>query len=137
MTGQQFEKAFCEILQSMGYWALNIPKNASGAQPFDVIAIHGFHSMAIDCKVCKADRFPVDRIEDNQWAAFNCIYERADNCDVGIMVYHDGDIYFFKYKELKDAVECGWKSLPLKRSNTWNLWMTKEEVKDELGRYLE
>lgn len=140
MTGPQFETDFCEILQALGYWALNIPKNRAGAQPFDVIAMHGNNVMAIDCKVCQATSFPLDRVEENQWTAFEVISARTDAHDVGIMVLHKGDIYFFPYRQLKDAQAQGARSLPLskrKSRNLWNMWMSQDEIKELIGRVLE
>lgn len=78
MNSDEFEQITCKILRKNGYWALNIPKNKSGAQPFDVIAIKRNWIYAIDCKVCGTARFALSRVEDNQWLAMEDIRKRAD-----------------------------------------------------------
>lgn len=133
MTGQKFESELCELMKALGYWALNIPRNQSGAQPFDVIAIHGNKVYAIDCKVCERSSFPLDRVEDNQWAAFEVMHNRTD-ASVGIMTYHDGDLHFIPFWELCDARELGMKSIKFTKLD---MWMSKEDVKSIMGRYME
>lgn len=113
MTWREFENLFCNLLSKQGYWALNIPKNQSGAQPFDVIAIKGIGIIAVDCKVCGSNRFPLNRIEDNQWAAFELMRERTTDADIGIVAYYNGDIYFLSYEYLKDCLEWNEKSIKL------------------------
>lgn len=132
MTGTKFESEFCEILKEFGYWALNIPKNKSGAQPFDVIAIHGTAMFAVDCKVCSRASFPMTRIEDNQWTAFQMANERT-NASIGIMAFYNGDIYFLPYGLLCDARSAGVKSIKLTRLN---VWLYKRDIKECLGREL-
>ena len=108
MTGSEFEKKFCEWLRERGYWALNIPRQKNGAQPFDVIAMKSRSlksnmSIVCDCKVIsgKQMRFPLERIEDNQWLAFESVSRktRAFPC---IAVYHvnSGQLYIIPYHAL-------------------------------------
>ena len=134
VTGNEFEGAFCELLKSIGYWALNIPKNKSGAQPFDVIALKGSSVLAIDCKVCQGKRFPIDRIEDNQWLAFQTVYDKSIAC-VGIAVLHDGDVYFFNYIELVKLKEAGVPSIPVSK-RVQNIWFSEDVIKNTIGRIL-
>ena len=133
MNWKKFERELCELFSSLGYWALDIPKNESGAQPFDVIAIHGTKTYAVDCKTCAKKSFPIDRVEDNQWTAFEVMNSRT-NADIGIMAYNDGDIYYIPYSWLIYCRENDVKSVKLWQHN---LWMSKEDVKSMLGRYLE
>lgn len=102
MTGQQFEREVARRLFSAGYWVLNIPRNESGAQPFDILAIKGRDIIATDCKVCEADAFPISRIEPNQWTAFALMWERV-GADIGIYVWHDGEIFWVPYWKLLSA----------------------------------
>lgn len=106
ISGSDFETLFCLILKRFGFWALNIPKNRYGAQPFDVIAVNRTHILAVDCKVCsdKDGRFKVSRIEDNQWMAFETIKKRAV-CAAGIVIFHDWNVYLYEYEQL--AKVCG------------------------------
>lgn len=64
-TGNSFEREFCEILSSHGFWCHNMTQNQAG-QPADVIAVKNMIPFLIDCKVCEHDRFPLSRIEENQ-----------------------------------------------------------------------
>lgn len=134
MTGDKFEREFCEVLKGLGYWALNIPKNKNGAQPFDVVAMHGNTVLTVDCKVCSGKpRFPLVRIEDNQWTAFKTVHDKTF-AGVGIAVYYDGNIYFYQYKDLQSALKHGLKSVPIDK---YHIWLSKEEIKETIGRYLE
>jgi Holliday junction resolvase len=118
MTGTEFEHLFCDILWKMGYWALNIPRDGRGAQPFDVIALKKKSIMAIDCKACSKDNFPLSRIEDNQWLAFDTIVRRVgwgSKNYIGIMAYYNGDIYYLPYWFIVDCVKAGAKSIKLSK----------------------
>ena len=64
-TGNAFEREFCEMLHSNGFWAHNMAANVYG-QPADVIAVKNKTSYLIDCKVCSGRGFALSRIEDNQ-----------------------------------------------------------------------
>lgn len=135
MTGQKFESGLCELFKASGWWALNIPKNATGAQPFDVIAIAGRDIFAVDCKVCSSSYFSFDRIEDNQWLSFQVMSERT-NAKIGIMAYYAGDIYFLPYAMLKTYQKDKINSLNLLSINM-RPWWSKENIKKVLGRYME
>ena len=112
MTGLQFEKDFCEIMQKKGFWALNVSKDRTGAQPFDVLAIRSkFDSkveiFAIDCKVCEADRFHLSRIEENQWAALDLFRHKVYGAHCGLAIFHSGKIYFVDIASLILAEKRG------------------------------
>lgn len=68
--GNKFEQKFCEILFGKGFWVHNLAQNSAG-QPADVIAVRNNYAYLIDCKVCKNNKFPLSRIEDNQHFAMN------------------------------------------------------------------
>ena len=63
--GNSFERELCDKLASYGFWCHNLAQNQAG-QPADIIAVRGKRAYLIDCKVCKNDRFPLSRIEENQ-----------------------------------------------------------------------
>ena len=113
MTGTQFEREFCRELFQSGFWALNIPRDTCGAQPFDVIAVKGSKVVAVDCKVCGRNRFPLSRVEDNQWLAFRILSERCSRADVGIVCWCDGAIYYIPYHHLVSARDSGKASIVL------------------------
>lgn len=74
--GNQFEKEFCEILYTHGFWCHNLAQNAAG-QPADVIAVRNGQVYLIDCKVCSHDKFPLSRIEENQRFAMQMWRDRG------------------------------------------------------------
>lgn len=102
MTGYKYESEICNKLKELGFWTLNIPKNNMGAQPFDIIAIKDERVLAIDCKVCEGNRFPLSRIEDNQWLSFELIRECCKNSSVGLFIYHNEKTYYLSYYKLCD-----------------------------------
>lgn len=64
-AGNEFEREFCEILASDGFWAHFMGGSKNG-QPADIIAVRNERSYLIDAKDCKNDRFVLSRIEANQ-----------------------------------------------------------------------
>ena len=112
MTGAAFEAYVCEWFKSHGYWALNIPKNKYGAQPFDVLAIKGGEIWAVDCKVCGEPRLQLSRIEDNQWLAFESLKKRT-KAKCGFMCWHDGKMGFLQFEDAVEARNAGKASIRL------------------------
>ena len=112
MDWRKFENFVGKVLQRKGYWALIIPKNQRGAQPFDVIAIKDGKASAIDCKVCSHRRFPVDRVEDNQWTAFELISSKG--AEAFFLCYYDSTIYKVPYDVLVKAQAAQTASIVLK-----------------------
>lgn len=70
LTGNRFEQQLCEILKRYGFWTHNMVQNKSG-QPADIIAVNGHNAILIDAKVCKNNRFSLERVEDNQFTAMS------------------------------------------------------------------
>lgn len=99
MTPNQLENYTVKLLGENGWWALRIPRNPSGAQPFDIIAVKGGKVLALDCKACSEPKFPIKRVEDNQWTAFAMMSKRTDAV-VGIVAEHKEVLYFISYAEL-------------------------------------
>ena len=134
MTGERFEHEFCEILSKMGFWALRIPRSNNGSQPFDVISVGDKIVNAFDCKVCKSNRFPLDRIEDNQWLAFEAIERKTKHhAFAGLAILHNGNIYRVAHFDLKAAQREGQKSLDLSRIKPW---LTSLEIRSRFGKTL-
>lgn len=71
--GSEFEKDFCKYLSKMGFWVHFLNPAPNGSQPFDVIAVSRETTLCIDCKTLEGDRFPFNRIEDNQESAFSML----------------------------------------------------------------
>lgn len=121
MTGNQFEEKFCEAMSKQGFWVLRIPRGAGGTQPFDVIAIGRNIIFAVDCKVVsgKANTFSLDRVEDNQWLAFELITERT-NAIAMLAIYWEKEdcVKIIQYPELIQLKNNG-NSTHLKEKVTW------------------
>lgn len=98
--GTQWEKEFCNLLMTQGFWVHFITPDARGAQPFDVIAVKGGEAYAYDCKTCAADWFSINRLEDNQVMAFEK-WIRCGNNNPNIAVLHKDKIYLVSYAHLK------------------------------------
>ena len=117
MTGSEFERQFCQQLKNEGWWALNISRSKTGAQPFDVIAIKGHCIMAVDCKVMssKSLMFPLKRVEVNQWLSFKSLRDKSVHTLTGLIVWHEQtkSVFFLDYWKLRQAVQQGKKSIDL------------------------
>lgn len=122
MTWQRFQKELCKMLSRHGFWAYETINKQSG-QPVDVIAVKSDIGYIIECKVTKADRFPLSRVEDNQitsiewfakcknhesWFAFyfekhpdEILFVRAEK----IIAMVDSGVVSVRYEELKELCE--------------------------------
>lgn len=99
-TGSQFEKEFCQYLAENGWWAHFLTPSASGAQPFDIIALRGREVYAIDCKTCASDKFPISRIEDNQRLAFTNITWKSTSGKCGFAILYNDEIYYVPFEDV-------------------------------------
>lgn len=116
MTGLQFEHDFCKWLQNRGYWALNIPRAKTGAQPFDVIAMRGHFVLCADCKVVssQARRFTLERVEDNQWLAMqSCRDKTGAFCVFAVFHVITNQLFLIPYIRIEDAKKAGAASIEL------------------------
>lgn len=116
MTGRNFEDEVAKMLKAAGYWVLRIPQNESGQQPFDILAIKGKRILAYDAKVLSTgNRFPLNRIEDNQYNAFNLIHKKTCADEIGLLIYCEG------------FVNPVIKFMDISRINT-EIWLKKKSV---------
>lgn len=99
--GMKFERDVCKLLSEKGWWVHFINPDASGAQPFDIIAVKDGLAMAIDCKTSASRRFSISRLEDNQIFAFEK-WIACGNLMPQVWVLYDGNIYAVEYRELKE-----------------------------------
>lgn len=91
--GNDFEKEFAEILRRKGYWVTMLtPKQYIGSQPADLIAIKDNKPILIDCKTCKTKYFQINRIEQNQWLAYER-YKKCGNADFVLAIKYNKKIY--------------------------------------------
>lgn len=94
--GTSFERELCELLRQDGYWVHFLEPNASGAQPFDIIAVRNGIAMAIDCKTCADHVFRLSRLQDNQITAFKLWEKKGNRCPY-IAVQHNDHIYWVSF----------------------------------------
>lgn len=110
--GNEWEQDFCRYLYTLGYWVHFLVPDKRGAQPFDVIAVKSKIAYAFDCKTCEADRFHINRLEDNQISAFES-WLCHENTEPKIAVLHKHKLYILGYSELRQK-----KSILLKEKRS-------------------
>lgn len=125
MTGSEFERACAKRLSDNGWWALVIPKDNHGSQPFDLIACKGDMICAYDCKVISSDRtqvFTHERIELNQQTAMRKFTNRVNCFQCGFIVLRSTDftvdwekVYFIDYSSID------WQKPSSKLSHIWEV----------------
>lgn len=112
MTGTEFEVALCKHLKAAGYWTHRIAPNATGQQPFDIIAIKGNRVCAYDAKVVsEGHRFVMERLEDNQLNAFRLMQRKTAAEEIGLLIACEGRIYFMPLHKIETAIAMGKKSI--------------------------
>lgn len=114
MNWLTFENDVCSFYFKLGYWAHRIQKDERGAQPFDVIAIRGRDVIAVDCKVCSRKRFPLSRVEDNQWLSMELMQQRT-KAFVGFLCHFGNKVYVLPFSVAKAEREAGAASIPLEK----------------------
>lgn len=101
--GTEWERRFCELMAKNGFWVHFINPNASGAQPFDVIAVKGNKAFAFDCKTCKSGSFTINRLEQNQMFAFDKWLDCGNLFAYIAIRYENGNIYIVDYEYLLEV----------------------------------
>ena len=99
--GTAFEKEFCQILASKGWWVHFITPAPHGGQPFDIIAVKAGEAIAIDCKTCASHLFHLTRLEENQVMAFEK-WMACGNSEPKIAVKYNDKIYLIEYRRLRE-----------------------------------
>lgn len=98
--GASFEREFCDLLASRGWWAHFITPAPDGGQPFDVIAVKSGEAIAVDCKTCADHIFRITRMRPNQITAFDK-WLACGNQEPMIAVKYNEKIYLIEYRRLK------------------------------------
>ena len=121
VTGREFEDFCVKRLHEAGYWVHRIHPDESGQQPFDLIAIRGSHVCAYDAKVLsEGKRFPLSRIEDNQFNAFRLVEKKCAGADIGLLVLgEDKKIRHLDISRIKTALCLKKKSVELAELPEW------------------
>lgn len=120
MTGRQFEDFCVKELHKSGYWVHRIHPDESGQQPFDIIAIRGDRICVYDAKVVsEGHRFPLSRIEDNQWNAFRLIERKTSASHIGLLIWEEGKIRYMSLAVMNTAVELKKKGIEVNELPEW------------------
>lgn len=112
-SGNDFEQEFAQTLAQNGYWVHGIASKRNG-QPADMIAVKNGRPYLIDCKVCKSDVFPLNRIELNQHLAA----ERWRDCGNGeywFSLKTSEGVFVVPYRNLIQFGRTGKTSVNLKQ----------------------
>lgn len=99
IKGTMFEREVCKILAENGYWVHFMSPDATGAQPFDIIAVKDGYALAADCKTCDANSFTMNRLEQNQIMAFDRWMACGNTIPV-LFVKHEEEIFMIPYDDL-------------------------------------
>ncbi len=116
-SGNAFETEFAQTLAQNGYWVHGIASKSNG-QPADMIVVKDGRPYLIDCKVCKNDVFPLNRIELNQHLAA----ERWRDCGNGeywFAVKTSEGIFMMSYTNLARYGKAGRASVNLEQIKTF------------------
>jgi len=113
--GNNFEKEVAEILSKKGCWVTMLtPKQHTGSQPADLIAIMSDIAILVDCKTCSTHLFPISRIEQNQWLAYEK-YRKCGNMNYYIAIKYKEDIYMIPMNTIDKTA----KSIDLRTQMKW------------------
>ncbi len=122
MTGRDFENQVTKDLKAAGYWVLRIPQNESGQQPFDILAIKGKRIVAYDAKVLSdGTRFPLDRIEDNQYNAFRLMEKKTGAEEIGLLILAEDKVRYMDVSRIVSELSLGRKSIDVNRLPEWRI----------------
>lgn len=95
----QFEVEFADYMRSHGFWVHRMTQSTEG-QPCDIIAQRAGCVWLIDCKVCAADRFPLDRVEYNQHMAMQAWIQAGGTKPYFALKLSDGDVRMLSYPDI-------------------------------------
>lgn len=112
-NGNSFESEFCEMLAKNGFWAHNMTQNQAG-QPADVLAVRNGKAYLIDCKLCSAKGFSLERIEPNQETAMD-LWASCGNPFGIFAVKYNGKVFMISILSLKTLRRCGTSTIGVKQ----------------------
>ena len=118
-AGNEFEREFCEILASDGFWAHFMGGSKNG-QPADIIAVKNRMAFLIDAKVCTYEVFPFRRIEDNQQLAMN-MWMECGNITPYFALKARNEIYMVSYEIINGLRIKGKKQLNFEDMNKYGV----------------
>jgi penicillin-binding protein-related factor A (putative recombinase) len=112
--GAEVEALVCAVLRRHRYWAHDMARSASGAQPADVAAMRGGSNYLIDAKNVRPEEisFPFSRIEPNQRQSMEYALTVCGITGAGFAVRfeRDGRLMFLPFQDVKRIEAQGRKS---------------------------
>lgn len=111
--GTAFEREVVSLLSQNGYWVHFITPDASGSQPFDIIASMSDYPFVADCKTSATKWFSISRLEENQKMAFE-LWLKKGNTRALIFVKYKSKIYAIPYIVLQ-----GTQKINLEKAGLW------------------
>lgn len=105
-AGTRFEKEFAEILARNWFWVHIFQDNKNG-QPCDVIAARDGSAYLFDCKDCQNDKFPLSRVEENQYNAMKLFQLTGNRRGMFAMQFPEAGIYLVDFEVLKKLKDDG------------------------------
>lgn len=105
-AGTKFEKEFAGILADNWFWVHLFQDNRNG-QPCDVIAARDGNAYLFDCKDCQGNRFPLSRMEENQYNAMKLFRLTGNKRGMFVIRYPETGIYLVDFEVLKKLKDDG------------------------------
>lgn len=109
--GTEFEVKLKDLFYENGYWVHLFQQNQAG-QPCDLIAVKGVDAFVIDAKDCKSGRFPLTRVEENQFLSMSRWLERTQHeAFFALQLPDDEEVYFIPFKTICNCLDNNVRSL--------------------------
>lgn len=105
-AGTRFEKEFAGILADNWFWVHLFQDNRNG-QPCDVIAARDGNAYLFDCKDCQGNRFPLSRMEENQYNAMKLFRLTGNKRGMFAIRFPETGIYLVDFEVLKKLKDDG------------------------------
>lgn len=116
-AGNIFEGEFAEYMQSQGFWVHRLTQAAEG-QPADLICQRRGCVWLIDCKVCKNDRFILNRVEYNQHRAMTAWIKAGGTTPWFALQMANGKVRMLSYSRVVNLEKHECKSVALWEDST-------------------
>ena len=97
-NGDDFEKRMCEYLSKNGYYVIYNEKGVTGSQCCDLNVIKNNKATLIECKNLdnKSGKFPLSRIESNQFHAYKK-YRECGNTRFVLAIQWNNAVYIYDF----------------------------------------
>lgn len=117
--GKELEKRFMKYLSNLGYWVHFMHPAPDGSQPFDIIACKGSSNSglasvaAFDCKTLDGNRFPLNRVEDNQRTAFQLLNRKGIHNTYFVVEFEENIVSIIPSQDIEKSIRDGKKSIKM------------------------